>query len=80
MNSEGFCAPRDQPEKERERERETHGDQSSEGAKVFYLTQCVYIYCLTKSLFLAKIKIKTPDLQNIGDPYRRERFVDNHLP
>ena len=69
MNSEGLCAPRDQPAKERERERETHGDQSYEGAKVFYLTWCVYIYCLTKSLFLAKIKIKTPDLQNIGDPY-----------
>ena len=45
MNSESLCAPGDQPEKERERERERegekerererHGDQSSDGAKVF---------------------------------------------
>ena len=45
MNSESLCATGDQPEKEREieagggggreRERERHGDQSSDGAKVF---------------------------------------------
>ena len=39
VNSEGLCTPGDQPEKEREREREKekdrHGDQSSDGAKVF---------------------------------------------
>ena len=77
MNSENLCAPGDQPEKERERERarkrererERHGDQSSDGAKVFSLTWCVYKYCLTKLLFLAKIKVKIPDLQNIGNPY-----------
>ena len=33
VNSESLCAPGDQPEKEREKER--HGDQSSDGAKVF---------------------------------------------
>ena len=39
MNSESLCAPGDQPEKERKREKEKekarHGDQSSDGAKVF---------------------------------------------
>ena len=39
VNSESLCAPGDQPEREREREREReesrHGDQSSDGAKVF---------------------------------------------
>ena len=35
VNSESLCAPRDHPEREREREREIHGDQSSDGAKVF---------------------------------------------
>ena len=37
MNSKSLCAPGDQPEREREREREKerHGDQSSDGAKVF---------------------------------------------
>ena len=67
MNSESLCAPGDQPEKEREKER--HGDQSSDGTKVFYSTWCGDIYCLTKLLFLAEIKIKVPDLQNIGYPY-----------
>ena len=71
VNSESLCAPGDQPEKksEGEREKERHGDQSSDGAKVFSLTWCVYKYCLTKLLFLAKIKVKIPDLQDIGDPY-----------
>ena len=45
VNSESLCTPGDQPEKEREGERERrwrgerekarHGDQSSDGAKVF---------------------------------------------
>ena len=35
VNSESLCAPGDQPEKERERKKERHGDQSSDGAKVF---------------------------------------------
>ena len=43
MNSESLCTPGDQPEKEREgerererkKEKERHGDQSSDGAKVF---------------------------------------------
>ena len=50
VNSEGLCTPGDQPEKEREREREKtrHGDQSSDGAKVFYSTLCRYLYCLTR--------------------------------
>ena len=33
VNSESLCAPGDQPEREREKAR--HGDQSSDGAKVF---------------------------------------------
>ena len=50
VNSESLCAPGDQPEREREREREKerHGDQSSDGAKVFYPTLCRYLYCLTR--------------------------------
>ena len=43
VNSESLCTPGDQPEKEREgerererkKEKERHGDQSSDGAKVF---------------------------------------------
>ena len=39
VNSESLCAPGDQPEKEREgereKEKERHGDQSSDGAKLF---------------------------------------------
>ena len=37
MNSESLCVSGDQPEKERKREgeKERHGDQSSDGAKVF---------------------------------------------
>ena len=42
----------------RERERERHGDQSSNGAKVFYSTLCEYLYCLTRQLFSAEIKSK----------------------
>ena len=55
-----LCTSGDQPEKEREGERETEaerdrekerereGDQSSDGAKVFYSTLCRYLYCLTR--------------------------------
>ena len=35
-------------EREREREKERHGDQSSDGAKVFYSTLCRYLYCLIR--------------------------------
>ena len=37
VDSEGLCAPGDQPEREREtkRARERHGHQSSDGAKAF---------------------------------------------
>ena len=46
VNSESLCAPGDRPEREREKAR--HGDQSSDGAKVFYPTLCRYLYCLTR--------------------------------
>ena len=68
VSSESLCAPGDQPEKresgrerhrEREREKARHGDQSSDGAKVFYSTLCEYLYSLTRQLFSAEIKIKT---------------------
>ena len=43
MNSESLCAPGDQPEKkEREREKARHGDQSSDGAKVFQYGVGIY--------------------------------------
>ena len=64
VNSESLCAPGDQPEEEREGQRETetqrerdrdrdrekarHGDQSSDGAEVFYSTLCRYLYSLTR--------------------------------
>ena len=50
VNSESLWAPGDQPERERERESEraSHGDQSSDGAKVFYSTLCRYLYGLTR--------------------------------
>ena len=56
MDSERLCAPGDQPEKEREgekerereREKARHGEQSSDGAEVFYSTLYRYLYCLTR--------------------------------
>ena len=44
---------------EREGEKARHGDQSSDGAEMFYSTLCEYLYCLTRQLFSAEIKIKT---------------------
>ena len=67
VNSESLCTPGDQPEKEREgeqeREKARHGDQSSDGAAVFYSTLCRYLYCLTRYLFSAEIKSKLTSYQ-----------------
>ena len=58
VNSESLCTPGNQPEREREREKARHGDQSSDGAKVFYSTLCRYLHCLTRQLFSVEIKSK----------------------
>ena len=48
MNTEGPCAPGDQPEKEKERERTTQGDQALSKARSFifkgslYTLSCAY--------------------------------------
>ena len=70
MNSESLCTPGDQPEKERERERERER-KKDKGSKALMEQRCfnqhdVGIYTI---VILSKIKIKIPDLQNIGDPY-----------
>ena len=40
----------------------------------------VGIYTVLQSSYSStKIKIKISDLQNIGDPYQRERVVNNHF-
>ena len=49
-------------EREKEKEKERHGDQSSDGAKLFYSTLCRYLCCLTGSLFSAEIKSKLTKL------------------
>ena len=76
MNSEGLCAPRDQPEKERETDRQKERC----GTRALMEQRCfnqhgVGIYTVLQG----KIKIKIPDLQNIGDPYYRERVVNNRF-
>ena len=67
MNSESLCAPGDQPEKKSEGERERKKDT---GTRALMEQRCfnqhgVGIYTVLQG----KIKIKIPDLQNIGDPY-----------
>ena len=66
MNSESLCSPGDQPEKERERKQDT-------GTKALMEQRCfnqhgVGIYTVLQGSY-SQIKIKIPDLQNIGDPY-----------
>ena len=67
MNSESLCrAPRDQPEKEIDREKDT-------GTRALMEQRCfnqhgVEIYTVLQGSY-SQIKIKIPDLQNIGDPY-----------
>jgi len=48
---------------EREGEKARHGDQSSDGAEMFYSTLCEYLYCLTRQLFSAEIKSKLTSYQ-----------------
>ena len=50
-------------EREREGKKERHGDSSSDGAKVFYSTLCGCLYCLTRWLFSAEIKLKLRSYQ-----------------
>ena len=61
MNSESLWTPGDQPEKERERETETRALMEQR----CFNQHGVGIYTVLQG----KIKIKIPDLQNIGDPY-----------
>ena len=82
MNSESLCTPGDQPKKERGRERERkkdrHGDQSSDGAKVFYSTLCRYLYY--KIAIFSRDKIKTYKLPRKHEViHMKERVVNNHF-
>ena len=80
VNSEGLCAPKKEPVRERERERK-----QDTGTKALMEQRCfnqhgVGIYTVLQSSYSStKIKIKISDLQNIGDPYQRERVVNNHF-
>ena len=77
MNSESLCAPGDQPEKEREgeqeREKARQGDQSSDGAAVFYSTLCRYLYCLTRIAIFSRDKTKTYKLSREHEVINIER-------
>ena len=66
VNSESLCAPGDQPERERERKKDT-------GTRALMEQRCfnqhgVGIYTVLQGSYF-QIKIKIPDLQNIGDSY-----------
>ena len=72
MNSESLCAPGDQPEKEREGERERMR-KTDMGTRALMEQRCfnqhgVGIYTVLQGSYF-QIKIKIPDLQNIGDSY-----------
>ena len=83
MNSEGLCAPGDQPEKregERERKEERHGHQSPDGAKGFN-QHGVGIYILSyKVAIFSRDKIKTYKLSRKHEViHMKERVVNNHF-
>ena len=55
---QGISLKKIEREREREREKARHGDQSSDGAKVFYSTLCRYLYSYKIAIF-SRDKIKT---------------------
>ena len=60
-------------EREREKEKDRHGDQSSDGAKVFYSTLCRYLYSYKIAIF-SRDKIKTYKLSRKHEViHRKER-------